>query len=163
MKNPNIKNRKSVRLKGYDYTSSGYYFITINSKDHKHIFGEIKDKVMYTNKLGEIIQEEWIITGRIRENIKLHEYVVMPNHFHAILEICYSMNMDNSPGKFVTPANSLSSIVRAFKGAVTRRSKELKLGYESGIWHARFHDRIIRNERELLNKKNYILENVNRW
>lgn len=163
MKKSILPNRKSVRLKGYDYASIGYYFITINSKDKRCIFGEIKDEVMHPNLLGEIIQEEWDITGKLRDNIKLHEYVLMPNHFHAIVEVCNSMNNTSVPGDFHNAAKSLGSIVRNFKGAVTRKHNSLKLGNEKGVWHVRYYDRIIRDERELLNVKNYIDNNVKNW
>lgn len=163
MKKQNNLTRKSIRLKGYDYASIGWYFITINAIDHKHIFGEIKDKVMYPSKLGVILDKEWKKTGEIRKNIKLHEYVVMPNHFHAIVEICYSLNKDNIPGKFVSPKQTLPAIIRSYKSSVTRSSNELKLEKKNQVWHGRFHDRIIRDERELMNVKNYILNNVRDW
>ena len=162
MNNSKFPNRKSARLKGYDYTSMGYYFITINSKNKRCIFGKIKDEVMYPNKLGEIIIEEWETMAKIRKNIKLHEYVVMPNHFNAVVEICYSMNKNNVPRKFLA-AHSLGTIIGSFKGAVTRKTNALKLGNEKGIWHVRFYDRIIRDAEELLNTNRYILNNVKNW
>ena len=161
MENSKLPNRKSYRLEDYDYSSIGYYFITINSKDKRNIFGEIKEEVMYPNKLGEIIQEEWERAGEIRKNIKLHEYVVMPNHFHAIVEICYSISKIDVSNRFLS-ANSLGAIVGSFKGAVTRKNNIL-LGNKKCVWHARFYDRIIRDDRELMNVKNYIENNVKNW
>src|SRR5690554_8126476 len=93
---------------------------------------------MYPNKLGEIIAEEWEFTREIKKNVKLHEYVVMPNHFHALIEICYSENKSNVPGEFKAPSQTLSAIIRGFKGAVTSRNNQLKLGNEIGVWQSRF-------------------------
>jgi REP element-mobilizing transposase RayT len=163
MFDPKKHHRKSTRLKGYDYASMGYYFITVNSKDKRCIFGEIKDGIMYPTILGRIIEEEWKITGEIRKNIILHEYVVMPNHFHALVEICYSENKENIPGEFKAPAFTLSALVRSFKGAVTRRNNALEIGNKKGVWHRNFDDRIIRDSRGLLNVKKYIKDNVKNW
>ena len=85
--NPNIHHRKSIRLKGYDYSQAGLYFITICVQDRKCLFGEILDGVMVLNDAGKMADNEW---GKIPErftNVQLHEYIVMPNHFHAIMEI----------------------------------------------------------------------------
>lgn len=163
MSNTLLPNRKSYRLKGYDYASAGYYFVTINSKDFQYIFGEIIEGIMYPNRLGEIIQEEWEYTGKLRENIKLYEYVVMPNHFHAIIEICYSKNKNNIPGEFKASKDTLSSIISGFKGSVTRRNNLWHPKNKDSVWHGRFYDRIIRTQRELLNVKNYIKDNVKKW
>nr|WP_299205783.1 transposase [uncultured Brumimicrobium sp.] len=163
MKKSNYPNRKSIRLRGYDYASEGWYFITINAKEFKHIFGEIRKGVMYPSRLGEIVEEEWIATGEIRKNIKLHSYVVMPNHFHAVVEIRYSLNKKNVPGKFTSPKQTLSAIIRSFKSSVTRRNNAEKLEKKNEVWHGRFHDRIIRDEKEFVNVENYILNNVRDW
>ncbi|WP_417265845.1 transposase [Brumimicrobium sp.] len=163
MKKPKLPNRKSLRLKGHDYASIGYYFITIDARKHLWLFGTIKNGKMYPNKLGEIIAEEWEFTREIRKNVKLHEYVVMPNHFHALVEICYSENKSNVPGEYKAPSQTLSAIVRGFKGAVTSKNKSLKLGNEKGVWHNSFNDQVIRDEQHLINVKNYIINNVRDW
>ncbi|HLV41735.1 MAG TPA: transposase [Brumimicrobium sp.] len=163
MKKSNYPNRKSIRLNSYDYASIGRYFVTINAIEYKHIFGQIKNGVMYLSRLGEILEEEWLITGEIRKNIKLHSYVVMPNHFHAIVEICYSLNKDNIPGEFVSPKQTLPAIIRSFKSTVTRRSNAEKLEKRNEVWHGRFHDRIIRDDKEYMNVTKYIEDNIKNW
>lgn len=163
MENPKLPNRKSLRLKGYDYASTGYYFITIDARKHLWLFGTIKDGKMYPNKLGEIIAEEWEFTSERRRNVKLHEYVVMPNHFHALVEIRYSENKSNIAGEYKAPSQTLSSIVRGFKGAVTSKNNSLNLGNENGVWHTNFNDQVIRNNQHLINVKNYINDNVKNW
>ncbi|HLW39576.1 MAG TPA: transposase [Brumimicrobium sp.] len=163
MKKPKLPNRKSIRLKDYDYASKGHYFVTIDARKMLCIFGQIKDGIMYPNKLGEILQEEWELTRERRGNIKLHEYVVMPNHFHALIEICYSENKSNVPGEFKAPSQTLSAIIRGFKGAVTSRNNQLKLGNEIGVWQSRFNDQVIKDDRHLHNVKMYINDNVKNW
>ncbi len=85
--NPNIHNRKSIRLKGYDYSQTGLYFITICVQNRLCLFGEIIDGEMKLNDAGKMVDHEWMKLPERFKNIHLHEYVVMPNHFHAILEI----------------------------------------------------------------------------
>lgn len=85
--NPKIHQRKSLRLRTKNYRS-GSYFITICAVNREWLFGEIKNEVMQLNDLGKIVVEEWFNTEKIRTNVKLDTYVVMPNHFHAVIHIC---------------------------------------------------------------------------
>ena len=85
--NPHIHHRKSIRLKGYDYAQPGLYFITICSQNRACYFGNIVDRKMLLNDAGMMVENEWLKLPNRFQNIQLHEYVVMPNHFHAILEI----------------------------------------------------------------------------
>ena len=80
-------NRKSIRLKGYDYSQEGLYFITICCQDKICRFGHIENDEMICNQYGIVAYNEWIKTSQIRSNITLHEFVVMPNHIHGIIEI----------------------------------------------------------------------------
>ena len=77
--------RQSIRLRGFDYTSSGAYFITICSFQKEQVFGSISENTMHSNDWGEIILEEWQRTAALRENVVLDEFVVMPNHIHGII------------------------------------------------------------------------------
>ena len=79
--------RRSIRLKGYDYSQSGLYFITICVQNRHCLFGEIENDEMILNEYGKIAATEWINTESIRDNIRLHEYIIMPNHIHGIIEI----------------------------------------------------------------------------
>jgi putative transposase len=95
--NPEIHKRKTTRLKGYDYSSSGGYFVTICVKDRQCLFGEIIDGEINLSELGQIVQKEWINTTNIRKNIILDEFVIMPNHFHGIIFI---QNANNEEGPY---------------------------------------------------------------
>ncbi len=79
--------RRSIRLPGYDYAQAGAYFITLCTHNREHLFGEIVNGEMVLNDLGKIVHDEWNHTSIIRPTIELGEFVVMPNHFHAIMII----------------------------------------------------------------------------
>jgi len=85
--NPELHHRRSIRLKNRDYSESGYYFITICCYNRACLFGKIVDNEMILNDYGQIARDEWIKSSSIRGEIELDEFVVMPNHFHAIVKI----------------------------------------------------------------------------
>ena len=85
--NPDIHKRQSIRLKEYDYSEEGAYFITICTWQRECLFGEITDKGMVSNENGGIVEHEWMRTCNIRSNVKIDKYVIMPNHFHGIIVI----------------------------------------------------------------------------
>jgi REP element-mobilizing transposase RayT len=85
--NPAIHHRKSIRLKGYDYSSPGYYFITICTQNRVCLFGKIINGQMQLNDAGKMIDLQWKILPNKFNNIRIDEYSVMPNHFHSILQI----------------------------------------------------------------------------
>jgi len=85
--NPAIHHRKSIRLKGYDYSQNGLYFITICTYNRECLFGEIVDKEMILNDAGKIANECWLNIPEHFPNAVLHEHVVMPNHVHGIIEL----------------------------------------------------------------------------
>jgi putative transposase len=91
--NPEIHHRKSIRLRGYDYSQNGLYFITICTKDRQHIFGSIANGMMQLNPQGQIAHTEWQQTAQIRPEICLHEHIIMPNHMHGIIEIANAINV----------------------------------------------------------------------
>lgn len=85
--NPEIHHRKSIRLKGYDYSKSGAYFITICTQHRECRFGEIIDEQLFLNDAGNMIEDCWLCLTNIFPDIELDEFIVMPNHFHGIIFI----------------------------------------------------------------------------
>jgi REP element-mobilizing transposase RayT len=79
--------RRSLRLKDYDYSKAGYYFITICTQDRLYLFGEVVDGKMILNDAGKMVERLWYSIRDDFQNIYLHEFVVMPNHIHGIIEI----------------------------------------------------------------------------
>jgi putative transposase len=86
----NLHHRKSIRLKEYDYSSPGEYFVTICANHREWLFGDITSGEMHLNPLGLIVQEEWVKTAEIHEDVELDSFVVMPNHIHGIITLIES-------------------------------------------------------------------------
>ena len=161
--NPKIHHRRSIRLKDYDYSQAGFYFITLCTQNHIHLFGEINDGRMLLNNRGLLIKEEWERTSKIRENVILGEYVIMPNHFHAIVQIEHSMRTKtDSSLKLKSPSQTIGSIIRGFKGATIKYFKT-DLIQEPTIWQRNYWEHIIRTEIEYNKITNYIIENPEHW
>ena len=80
-----FRNRKSIRLRNWDYSSPGAYFITLCVKDREWLFGEVQNGKMMLNQYGEIADAYWRKISDIRNYVRLDEYIVMPNHFHGII------------------------------------------------------------------------------
>ena len=169
--------RKRNRLQGYDYSSFGYYFVTICAKERYKFFGEVVHGTMILNKIGQIAHREWMQTARLRKNVRLDSFVVMPNHVHGILQIisCNGMvcfgrgarpraptdktNHTRAYGKL--PAHSLGAIINNYKSAVTKWCNEN--GHGHFHWQRNYHDHIIRDETALQKIREYIAMNPAKW
>jgi putative transposase len=90
--NPDIHHRKTLRLPNYDYSSVGYYFITICIHNRECLLGEIKNGVMILNEIGEMMKNEWLKLSERFDFINLDIFGLMPNHLHGIIEIIENMN-----------------------------------------------------------------------
>src|SRR5207247_8107226 len=84
---PHRHARHSFRVQGYDYTQQGMYFVTICTFQRECLLGVAENEKMVANQMGRIVEEEWLNTPILRSNVLLDTFVVMPNHFHAIIEI----------------------------------------------------------------------------
>ena len=96
MFNQDKHRRRSIRIHGYDHSQEGWYYVTIWVQNMIPLFGEIKNGQIRLNAFGKIVEKEWIKTEILRSNIKLDEYVIMPNHVHGIIQILE--NDDNRRG-----------------------------------------------------------------
>ena len=179
MKSKQIYHRKSTRLPNYDYSKEGLYFITLCIENEINLFGDIYNGELKLNVFGKIAEEEWLNTIQKRDNIQLHQFIIMPNHFHAIVEIMTSKNLIDSDTfiQFKSPSNSIGAIVRGYKGATTRRIKEVisnneskdncsfnpGIYFENSIWQRNFHDHIIRNQKSYIKIAEYIENNPYTW
>ena len=85
--NPKLHYRRSLRLKNYDYSQLGLYFITISTQNKTNLFCKIIENKMILNIAGKMVAKIWLEIPKIFSNTKLHEYVIMPNHFHAPVQI----------------------------------------------------------------------------
>lgn len=168
----NKHHRRSIRLPDYNYASEGAYFVTICAFRKQHIFGELSDDNVLLNEFGEIVNEEWIKTPQIRPEVALDSFVIMPNHFHAILWILKTNDdkrgaqpcapTDESAG-LARPARSLGAIIAGFKSSVTIRINSIRETLGSPVWQRNYYEHIIRNEQSLNKLRQYILSNPARW
>jgi hypothetical protein len=121
--NPKIHHRRSIRLKGHDYTQPGGYFITICTYRRDEIFGEVISGEMKLSPLGRIVEEEWFRSGEIRKEIQLFEdeFVVMSNHLHGINWITDPVGADGiRPNKGMHPNNAGADGIRPNKNTKPR-------------------------------------------
>ncbi len=166
---------ESTRLQGWDYSRAGLYFVTICTHDRAHFFGEISAGEMQLSPIGEMVVEEWQKTPRVRPNVELDAWVVMPNHLHGIVVITCQVSMSeptvetarravstnpNAPTARLQP-NSLGAIIGQFKSICTKRI--WTAGFRHFAWQTRFYDHIIRDEKSLHKIREYIINNVGRW
>lgn len=165
---------ESTRLKGWDYTNSGGYYVTICTKDKVKFFGNLINEEMILSEEGKIIEEEWLKTEKIRNYVLLDEFIVMPNHFHTIIMLI--KDYDNKTGKLIPETthrvvstkakktlkpDSLGSIIGQFKSICTRRiQRDINKDFE---WQERYFDRVLRDEKELNDIREYIYNNPVNW
>lgn len=156
---PLAYNRRTLRLKGYDYSSNGSYFITICTKDRNEYFGSINLQkgcecidIRHLNEYGYIIESGWMNIANIYENIEIDQYIIMPNHIHGIIHISVSNNMFTK---------SLNHIIGQFKSSMTKQLK--RNGLDLFEWQRNYYEHIIRNEQELNNIREYIINNPMNW
>ena len=163
---------ESSRLPTWDYSNPGMYFVTICAKNHIHYFGSVSKGMMNLSPIGEIIEREWHNTDKIRKNVLLDEFVIMPNHLHGIIRIVETDNyvethsnasllQKSNKNSFGPQKNNLSSIIRGFKSACTK-SIRAKLN-PNFAWQARFYDHIISSIDSLEYIQNYIKNNPSNW
>jgi REP element-mobilizing transposase RayT len=136
-----MQQRKNIRLKEYNYTQKGYYYITICTKNMSQQFGTLIDNKMVLNKKGEIVKTIIEEYNKKSDDIKNDYYQIMPNHIHLIIEFKKDLN------------KTISNVVSSFKSKCTR---ELKI---KNLWQRNFYERVIRNQKEYDNIVKYINEN----
>lgn len=167
-----MSSRRSIRLKNHDYTS-GVYFITLVTDQRRRLFGEIIDGKMCLSPAGEEARDQWLNLANLRSNTLLDEFVVMPDHFHAIIWLKKSDSQFEFPrfyGQPVLPlrrfsrsrGQSLASVIGSYKSGLSRylRSIDCSLGQ---IWQRDYFERIVMNKTELLAYRKYIRDNPKNW
>lgn len=161
--------RRSIRLRGWDYTTPGAYFVTICTHQRQNLFEDGQFKA--------VVEDAWrlIPTHPHASHVRLDEWVVMPNHLHGILTL-EERKVEAPPGtgeETVLPptsslqpsnkAGSIGVIIGNFKSSVTKRIKNLRRGDRLQVWQRGYYDHIVRNERELEAIRRYVQENPLRW
>jgi REP element-mobilizing transposase RayT len=160
--------RRSLRVKYYDYSESGAYFVTICTSGRRCLFGKVINGEMRLSGTGRIVEAEWLYVAVARPNIKLDQFVVMPNHFHGILWIAGTDEGTASCAPtmprfgYLVPG-SLSAIIRSFKSSVTNRYNKNQKSTSNTIWQRNFYEHVIRDETSLNHIREYIINNPLSW
>jgi REP element-mobilizing transposase RayT len=166
---------ETFRAQWWDYSRNGAYFITICTQHKECYFGEIKSGKIKLTEMGQIAQPEWTKTIEIRcdMNIKMGEFVVMPNHVHGIIIIENNYmdahrrdamhgvpTNDTTINHFGPQSKNMASIIRGYKSAVTTYARKNSISF---AWQRNYHDHIIRNDHEFQMIRDYILDNPANW
>jgi putative transposase len=186
--NSHTRHRRSIRLKGYDYTQAGAYFVTICTHNRECRFGEVVDGKITLNTFGKIVDHQWRQIPRFFPNTALDEFFAMPNHFHGIVMITADDDivgakhprsriwMDLSEGNrgcfaptgpserpHGTIQGSLAAIIQNFISITTRKINRIRKTPDQKLWQRNYFEHIIRNENELNRIREYIQNNPLKW
>ncbi|MDQ2179922.1 transposase [Marinifilum sp. D714] len=177
-----MRARKNIRLRNYDYRSQGWYFITICTQNREHDFGDIREGKMELSPIGK---QANVFLEEIPEHftqVELGEFVVMPNHIHILIgigvgtrDIVSANNLNNMSGNNIDmPDNkeqieqfggslsgSISTIIGQFKSTLSRWCN--KNGYAWFAWQSRFHDHVVRDQKDYDRIQEYIINNPTNW
>ncbi len=152
--------RKSIRLKDYDYSQPGYYFVTICAANQECIFGTIIAEQMQLTPSGDIVSQCWrSLPGHVN-TLKTDAFVVMPNHIHGILAIT-----DTLEGTATTPPRkwSLGQIVAYYKYESTKLANQSSASAARRLWQPSYYEHVVRNEKDLDRIREYIINNPLQW
>ncbi len=148
-----MRKRKTIRLKNYNYSSPGDYFITICTKNNKFFFIENKTKQIANNCWEEIPQHF--------NNVELDEFIIMPNHIHGIIVIIDAVGARHAlPLQNKRQHQMLPKVIGLFKSCVTKKIHQFNPDFQ---WQKSYYEHVIRNEKELDNIRKYINENPIKW
>ena len=184
--NPDIQHRRYVRLKGFDYSKAGAYFVTVCAWQRGCLFGEIVDGKMRLNEYGRIVENEWLKTPEVRNNIELDYYIVMPNHFHGILVLndnvgatrwvaqdktmhermihtIYERAIHRIAPTKTLQSNTIGSILGQFKSIVTKQINKIRDNPGCPVWQRNFYEHVVRNDDELNRARQYVMDNPLKW
>jgi len=172
--NPDTQHRRSIRLIDYDYSQAGLYFITICTQDRLCLFGQIKGDKMNFNDAGQMIETQWLNLAQRFPNIKLGEYITMPNHFHGIIKIVGAPlvgaqnNIKPQIGQPQGIAPTVGTMIGAFKSITTNKyvggvKQNNWQRFNKKLWQRNYYEHIIRNEKSYRQISEYIKTNPAKW
>ncbi len=166
--------RRSIRLRGYDYTHAGAYFVTVCTWQRECVLGRIEDGILIPSEWGRIVDECWRALPSHFPNIALDAFAIMPNHVHGIIVIRNDSNSDDRRGEAFlkapnasplqgTQPGSLGAILQNFKSVSTRKINQTRDIPDLPVWQRNYYEHIVRDERELEGIREYIVNNPVRW
>jgi REP element-mobilizing transposase RayT len=175
-----MKNRRSIRLPEYDYSSPGFYFVTITTRDKLPIFGSLVDYAVQLNEFGRIAEDYWREIPTHFKYVELDEFIIMPNHVHGIIVIKdspagktfwkkHQASRLNVGAQHAAPLRrdrlrvqpgSLGAIIRSYKSAVTNGINKLcDNANKEAVWQRNYYEYVIRDENDLDQIRSYIVNN----
>ena len=160
--NPEIHHRHSIRLKNYNYSQAGAYFVTITAYGWYPLFGSIDNGSMNLNEMGNLAQFCWNQIPYHFENAQVDQFIVMPNHVHGII-ILTKLNAKTRRGAASSALSGLSTIVRSYKSAVTKEVNIVKGTPGSPVWQRNYYEHVVRTDKELNDVRQYSLDNPVKW
>ncbi|MEA5551501.1 transposase [Anabaena cylindrica UHCC 0172] len=159
--NPDIHHRRSIRLRGYDYSQPGSYFVTICTQDHECFLGDLVNEDIKFMVRGVIAYQFWLQIPNHFPNVELDEFVVMPNHIHGIIVITDKFRGREQEGELKKP--NLGQIIAYYKYQTTKIINQIDDTPGIRLWQRNYYERIIRNQNALYIAQQYILANPLRW
>jgi putative transposase len=160
------RERKSIRLMDYDYAGAGYYFVTVCVAGMACVFGDVIAGEMVLNKAGKIVRDEWMRSQEIRDEIRIDDFIIMPNHMHMIIEIVGANGrspLRNDIRKKCMQSKSISSLMAGFKSICTKKINQFRCTPGKPVWQRNYYEHIIRTEKDLFRIRKYIRENPANW
>lgn len=174
----NKHHRRSIRLKDYDYSSAGAYFVTICAHNRDCLFGEIIDGEMVLNDAGKMVERCWLEIPDHYPSVELDEFVIMPNHIHGIIVIPDFVGVQDFEPLQQTIKSDKSDILKKnrFQHIIPRSIGAIIRGFKIGVtkwfrnntnivfvFQRNFYEHIIRDESDLNRIREYIVNNPARW
>jgi hypothetical protein len=184
MYDPTIHRRRTLRLKDYDYSTGAFYF-TLCTHNRKCVFGDVSQGQVILSRIGSVVLDEWERTRQVRPEAELDACVIMPNHFHGIVFI-HGTEAGSPHSRTLSPpargsragtngalsgaepppqrlARSFGAFLGGFKSAITSRVNTLLDMRGRPLWQRNCYEHVIRNDRDLQARRDYIAFNPARW
>jgi len=161
-------NRRSIRLKQYDYTQDGAYYVTVCVNNRRCVLGNVQDGKFIPNDAGKMVEYSWFDLPNHNSNIELGEFIVMPNHVHGIIIIVGAGSqpalIQERAGLEPAPTkHGISEIIRQFKTFSARRINRMNNISGARFWQRNYYEHVIRDECDLSRIREYIINNPRYW
>jgi len=169
---PERHHRRSVRLRGYDYSQAGAYFVTICTPDRACLFGDVADGVMRLNDAGRVVERCWHEIPIHFPHVELDEFVIMPNHVHGVIVIVgagsprpyVASGAGTITGAETAPLRAtLGQMVAYFKYQSTKHINIMRGTPGIPVWQRNYYEHIIRDDESLNRIREYIINNPMQW
>ena len=165
---PHKHHRRSIRLKGYDYTQNGAYFVTICTWQRQSLFGAIVSSQMQLTRYGEIIELYWDNLIKHHRHVELDQFVIMPNHVHGIILLTDNQLIANNDlwgrsNQSRPQRHGLPEIIRGFKTFSARSINRHRKLTGVSVWQRGYYEHIIRSQESLQRIREYIINNPVNW